>query len=134
MRSRIVKGKRRRRLSRLVIQNRWQCLDQFSSQDNIGQNKIHSETTGQMTLLDMTLRRKLPRGVPLLTKSYQHYSYTKPGDIKTGTCRITGRELPNRKTYCSSFNTSTNVLRYSIFQAISWFPLYSKNTAVTSLY
>ncbi|GBO01652.1 hypothetical protein AVEN_30550-1 [Araneus ventricosus] len=67
-RPRVIKEKGRRRLSRLVKQNRSQTMAQLTSQYNSGPNASVSEHTVQRTLLDMGLCSRRITRVPLLTK------------------------------------------------------------------
>ncbi|XP_055931880.1 uncharacterized protein LOC129962168 [Argiope bruennichi] len=55
-----IKEKGRRRLSRMVNQNRSQTVAQLTAQYNAWPSRIVSEHTVQRTLLDMELRRKKP--------------------------------------------------------------------------
>lgn len=66
-----IKEKGRRRLSRMVKQNRSQTVTQLTAQYNAGPSRIVSEHTVQRTLLDMGLRSKRPTRVPLLTKRHR---------------------------------------------------------------
>ncbi|GBL79376.1 hypothetical protein AVEN_92567-1 [Araneus ventricosus] len=70
-RPRIIKGKGRRRLSRLIKQNRRQAVAQLTAQYNAGSSASVSEHTVQRTLLDMGLCSRLPTRVPLLTKRHR---------------------------------------------------------------
>ncbi|GBM31119.1 hypothetical protein AVEN_58917-1 [Araneus ventricosus] len=63
----VVKEKGRRRLSRLVKQNRCQLTAQY----NAGPSASVSEHTVQRTLLDMGLCNRCPTRVPLLTKRHR---------------------------------------------------------------
>ncbi|XP_015916680.2 uncharacterized protein [Parasteatoda tepidariorum] len=65
-----IKDKGRRRLSRLVKQNRSQTVAQLIAQYNAGSSRILSEHTIQRTLLDMGLSSKRPTRAPLLTKRH----------------------------------------------------------------
>ncbi|GBO01227.1 Transposable element Tc1 transposase [Araneus ventricosus] len=69
-RPRVIKGKRRRRLSRLVKQNRRQTVAQLTAQYNAGPSASVSEHTVQRTLLDMGLCSRRPTCVSLLTKRH----------------------------------------------------------------
>ncbi|GBM51958.1 hypothetical protein AVEN_194254-1 [Araneus ventricosus] len=70
-RPRVIKEKRRRRLSRLVKQNRRQTVAQLTAQYNAGPSLSVSDHTVQRTLLDMGLcSRRLIR-VPLLSKRHR---------------------------------------------------------------
>ncbi|GBO01977.1 hypothetical protein AVEN_273698-1 [Araneus ventricosus] len=67
----VIKEKGRRRLSRLVKQNRRQTVAQLTAQYNAGPSASVSEHTVQRTLLDRGLcSRRLTR-VPLLTKRHR---------------------------------------------------------------
>ncbi|GBM36947.1 hypothetical protein AVEN_231487-1 [Araneus ventricosus] len=68
---RVSKEKGRRRLSRLVKQNRRQTVAQLTAQYNAGPSASVSEHTIQRTLLDMGLCSRLPTRVPLLTKRHR---------------------------------------------------------------
>ncbi|GBL74750.1 hypothetical protein AVEN_243618-1 [Araneus ventricosus] len=70
-RPRVIKGKGRRRLSRLVKQNRYQTVAQLTAQYNAGPSASVSEHTVQRTLLDMGLCRRRPTRVPQLTKRHR---------------------------------------------------------------
>ncbi|GBM93110.1 hypothetical protein AVEN_32037-1 [Araneus ventricosus] len=67
-RPRVIKEKGRRRLSRLIKQNRRQTVAQLTAQYNAGTSASVSEHTVQLTLLDMGLCSRCPTRVPLLTK------------------------------------------------------------------
>ncbi|GBM88474.1 hypothetical protein AVEN_144796-1 [Araneus ventricosus] len=70
-RPRVIKEKGRRRLFRLVKQNRRQTVAQLAAQYNAGPSASVSEHTVQRTLLDMRLcSRRLTR-VPLLTERHR---------------------------------------------------------------
>ncbi|GBM89147.1 hypothetical protein AVEN_140467-1 [Araneus ventricosus] len=69
-RPRFIKGKGRRRLSRLVKQNRRQTVAQLTAQYNAAPSASVSKHTVQRTLLDMGLCRRRPTRVPLLTKRH----------------------------------------------------------------
>ncbi|GBN38416.1 Transposable element Tcb1 transposase, partial [Araneus ventricosus] len=69
--SRVIKEKGRRRLSRLVKQNRRQTLAQLTAQYNAGPRASVSEHTVQRTLLDMGLCSRRPTRMPLLTKRHR---------------------------------------------------------------
>lgn len=66
-----IQEKGRRRLSRMVKQNRSQTVAQLTAQYNAGPSGNVSEHTVQRTLLDMGLRSKRPTRVPLLTKRHR---------------------------------------------------------------
>ncbi|GBM59333.1 hypothetical protein AVEN_207089-1 [Araneus ventricosus] len=68
---RVIKEKGRRRLSRLVKQNRRQTVAQLTVQYNAGPSASVSEHTVQRTLLDMGLCSRHPTRVPLLTKRHR---------------------------------------------------------------
>ncbi|GBN39129.1 hypothetical protein AVEN_20436-1 [Araneus ventricosus] len=70
-RPRVIKEKGRRRLSRLVKQNRRQTVAQLRAQYNAGPSASVSEHTVQRTLLDMGLCSRRPTRVPLLTKRHR---------------------------------------------------------------
>ncbi|GBN89207.1 Transposable element Tc1 transposase [Araneus ventricosus] len=70
-RPRVIKVKGRRRLSRLVKQNRRRTVAQLTAQYNAGPSASVSEHTVQRTLLDMGLLSRRPTRVPLLTKSHR---------------------------------------------------------------
>ncbi|GBM81189.1 hypothetical protein AVEN_197331-1 [Araneus ventricosus] len=70
-RPRVVKEKGRRRLSRLVKQNRCQTVAQLTTQYNAGPSPSVSEHSVQLTLLDMGLCNRRPTRVPLLTKRHR---------------------------------------------------------------
>ncbi|GBM12195.1 hypothetical protein AVEN_21004-1 [Araneus ventricosus] len=70
-RPRVIKEKGRRRLSRLVKQNRRQTVAQLTAQYNAGSSVSVSENTVQQTLLDMRLCSRRPTRVPLLTKRHR---------------------------------------------------------------
>ncbi|GBO24076.1 hypothetical protein AVEN_160407-1 [Araneus ventricosus] len=70
-RPRVSKEKGRRRLSRLVKQNRRQTVAQLTAQYNAGPSASASEHTVQRTLLDMGLCSRRPTRVPLLTKRHR---------------------------------------------------------------
>ncbi|GBM96662.1 hypothetical protein AVEN_29480-1 [Araneus ventricosus] len=70
-RPRVIKEKGRRRLSRLVKQNRSQTVDQLTAQYNADPSASVSEHTVQRTLLDMGLCSRRPTRVPLLTKRHR---------------------------------------------------------------
>ncbi|GBM96146.1 hypothetical protein AVEN_128286-1 [Araneus ventricosus] len=70
-RPRVIKEKGRRRLSRLVKQNRRQTVAQLTAQYNAGPSASVSEHTVQRTLLDMGLCSRHPTRVPLLTKRHR---------------------------------------------------------------
>ncbi|GBO45683.1 hypothetical protein AVEN_205740-1 [Araneus ventricosus] len=59
-RPRVIKGKRRRRLSRLEKQNRRQTVAQLTAQYNAGPSASVSKHTVQRTLLDRGLCRRRP--------------------------------------------------------------------------
>ncbi|GBL90891.1 hypothetical protein AVEN_189497-1 [Araneus ventricosus] len=63
--------KGRRRLSRLVKQNRRQTVAQLTAQYNAGPSASVSEHTVQRTLLDTGLCSRRPTRVPLLTKRHR---------------------------------------------------------------
>ncbi|GBO10338.1 hypothetical protein AVEN_110192-1 [Araneus ventricosus] len=69
-RPRVIKEKGRRRLSRLVKQNRRQTVAQLTAQYNACPSASISEHTVQRTLLDMGLCSRRPTHVPLLTKRF----------------------------------------------------------------
>ncbi|GBM24486.1 hypothetical protein AVEN_254004-1 [Araneus ventricosus] len=68
---RVIKGKGRRRLSRLVKQNRSQTVAQLTAQYNAGPSASVSEHTAQRTLLDMGLCSRRSIRVPLLIKRHR---------------------------------------------------------------
>ncbi|GBN71093.1 Transposable element Tc1 transposase [Araneus ventricosus] len=70
-RPRVIKEKGRRRLSRLVKQNRRQTVAQLTAQYKAGPSASVSEHTVQRTLLDMGLCSRRPTRVPLLTKRHR---------------------------------------------------------------
>ncbi|GBO03718.1 hypothetical protein AVEN_253217-1 [Araneus ventricosus] len=70
-RPRVVEEKERRRLSRLVKQNRRQTVAQLTAQYNAGSRISVSEHTVQRTLSDMGLSSRRPTRVPLLTKRHR---------------------------------------------------------------
>ncbi|GBN17343.1 hypothetical protein AVEN_141503-1 [Araneus ventricosus] len=70
-RPRIIKTKGRRRLSRLVKQNRRQTVAQLTAQYIAGPSANLSERTVQRTLLDMGLCSRRPTRVPLLTEHHR---------------------------------------------------------------
>ncbi|GBM61631.1 hypothetical protein AVEN_122248-1 [Araneus ventricosus] len=70
-RPRVVREKGRRRLSRLVKQNRRQTVAQLTAQYNAGPSASVSEQTVQRTLLDVVLCSRRPTRVPLLTKRHR---------------------------------------------------------------
>ncbi|GBM65331.1 hypothetical protein AVEN_12097-1 [Araneus ventricosus] len=70
-RPRVIKETGRRRLSRLVKQNRRQIVAQLTAQHNAGSSASVSEHTVQRTLLDMGLCSRRPTHVPLLTKRHR---------------------------------------------------------------
>ncbi|GBL70882.1 hypothetical protein AVEN_73727-1 [Araneus ventricosus] len=70
----VIKEKGRRRLSRLVKQNRRQTVAQLTAQYNASPNTSVSEHTVQRTLLDMGLCSRRPTRVPLLTKRHRQLS------------------------------------------------------------
>lgn len=70
-RPRVIKEKGRRRLSRLVKQNRRETVAQLTAQYNAGPSASVSEHTVQRTLLDMGLCSRRPTRVPLLTKRHR---------------------------------------------------------------
>ncbi|GBO46692.1 hypothetical protein AVEN_112772-1 [Araneus ventricosus] len=70
-RPRVIKEKGRRRLSRLVMQNRRQTVAQLTAQYNAGPSASVSEHTVQRTMLDMGLCSRRPTRVPLLTKCHR---------------------------------------------------------------
>ncbi|GBN13400.1 hypothetical protein AVEN_69185-1 [Araneus ventricosus] len=70
-RPRVIKEKGRRRLSRLVKQNRRQTMAQLTVQYNAGSSASVSEQTVQRTLLDMGLCNRRPTRVILLTKRHR---------------------------------------------------------------
>ncbi|GBO24790.1 hypothetical protein AVEN_35889-1 [Araneus ventricosus] len=70
-RPRVIKEKGRRRLSRLVKQNRRQTVAQLTAQYNAGPRASVSEHTVQRTLLDMGLCSRRQTRVPLLTKRHR---------------------------------------------------------------
>ncbi|GBM97645.1 hypothetical protein AVEN_215897-1 [Araneus ventricosus] len=71
-RPRVIKEKRRRRLSSLVKQYRLQTVAQLTTQYNAGPNANVSEhTVVQQTLLDMGLGSRRSTRVPLLTKRHR---------------------------------------------------------------
>ncbi|GBM84626.1 hypothetical protein AVEN_226660-1 [Araneus ventricosus] len=67
---RVIKEKGRRRLPRLVKQNRHQTVAQLTAQYNASPSASVSEHTVQRTLLDMGLCSRRPTRVPLLTKRH----------------------------------------------------------------
>ncbi|GBO10926.1 hypothetical protein AVEN_240179-1 [Araneus ventricosus] len=68
---RVIKEKGRRRLSRLVKQNRRQTVGQLTAQYNAGPSANVSKHTVQRTLLDIGLCSRHPTRVPLLTKHHR---------------------------------------------------------------
>ncbi|GBM99995.1 hypothetical protein AVEN_77593-1 [Araneus ventricosus] len=70
-RPRVIKEKGRRRLSRLVKQNRRQTLAQLTAKYNAGPSASVSEHTVQRPLSDKGLCSRRPTRVPLLTKSHR---------------------------------------------------------------
>ncbi|GBN25451.1 Transposable element Tcb1 transposase [Araneus ventricosus] len=70
-RPRVIKEKGRRRLPRLVKQNRRQTVVQLTAQYNAGSSASVSEHAVQRTLLDMGLCSRRPTRVPLLTKRHR---------------------------------------------------------------
>ncbi|GBN21277.1 hypothetical protein AVEN_29567-1 [Araneus ventricosus] len=70
-RPRVIKEKGRRRLSRLVKQNRRQTMAQLTAQYNAGPSASVSEHIVQRTLLDMGLCSRPPIRLPLLTKRHR---------------------------------------------------------------
>ncbi|GBM73492.1 hypothetical protein AVEN_6813-1 [Araneus ventricosus] len=70
-RPRVIKEKRRRRLSLLVKQIRRQTVTQLRAQYNAGPSASVSEHTVQWTLLDMALCSRRPTRVSLLTKRHR---------------------------------------------------------------
>ncbi|GBM71636.1 hypothetical protein AVEN_269189-1 [Araneus ventricosus] len=70
-RPRVIKEKGRRRLSRLVKQNRRQTVAQLTAQYNTGPSASVSEHAVQRTLLDMGLCNRRTTRVPLLTKRHR---------------------------------------------------------------
>ncbi|GBM23434.1 Transposable element Tcb1 transposase [Araneus ventricosus] len=70
-RPRVIKEKGRRRLSRLVKQNRRQTVAQLTVQYNAGPSASVSEYSVQRTLLDMELCSRRPTRVPLLTNRHR---------------------------------------------------------------
>ncbi|GFU88928.1 transposase domain containing protein [Trichonephila clavipes] len=66
-----IKVKGRRRLYRIVKQNRNQTVAQLAAQYNAGPSRTVSEYTVQRTLLDMGLRSKRPSRVSLMTTSHR---------------------------------------------------------------
>ncbi|GBN45201.1 hypothetical protein AVEN_167578-1 [Araneus ventricosus] len=70
-RPRVIKEKGRRRLSRLVKQNRRQTMAQLTAQYNAGPSASVSEHTVQRALLDMGLCNRRPTRVPLLIKRHR---------------------------------------------------------------
>ncbi|GBL92428.1 hypothetical protein AVEN_174713-1 [Araneus ventricosus] len=70
-RPRVMKEKGRRRLFRLVKQNRRQTVAQLAAQYNAGPSASVSEHTVQWTLLNMGLCSRRPTRVPLLTKRHR---------------------------------------------------------------
>ncbi|GBN36957.1 hypothetical protein AVEN_127469-1 [Araneus ventricosus] len=70
-RRRVIKEKGRRRLSRLVKQNRRKTVVQLTAQYNEGPSTNVSEHTVQRTLFDMGLCSKRPTRVPPLTKRHR---------------------------------------------------------------
>ncbi|GBO32269.1 hypothetical protein AVEN_135358-1 [Araneus ventricosus] len=66
-----IKEKGRRRLSRLVKQNRRQTVAHLTAQYNAGPSASISEHTVQRTLLDTGLCSRRPTRVPLLTKCHR---------------------------------------------------------------
>ncbi|GBN24339.1 hypothetical protein AVEN_60178-1 [Araneus ventricosus] len=67
----VIKEKGRRRLSRLVKQNRSQTVAQLTAHYNAGPSASVPEPTVQRTLLDMGLCSRRPTRVPLLTKRHR---------------------------------------------------------------
>ncbi|GBN09991.1 hypothetical protein AVEN_269279-1 [Araneus ventricosus] len=67
----VIKEKGRRRLSRLLKQNRRQTVPQLTAQYNAGPSASVSEHTVQRTLLDMGLCSRRPTRVHLLTKRHR---------------------------------------------------------------
>ncbi|GBN96360.1 hypothetical protein AVEN_44547-1 [Araneus ventricosus] len=70
-RPRVIKEKGRRRLFRLVKQNRRQTVAQLTAQYNAGPSASVSEHTVQRTLLNMGLCNRRPTHVFLLTKRHR---------------------------------------------------------------
>ncbi|GBN00554.1 hypothetical protein AVEN_76604-1 [Araneus ventricosus] len=71
---RVIKDKGRRRLYRLVKQNRCQTVAQLTALYNKGPRASVSKHTVQRTLLDMGLCSRRPTRVPLLTKRHRQFS------------------------------------------------------------
>ncbi|GBM98748.1 hypothetical protein AVEN_108076-1 [Araneus ventricosus] len=69
--SRVIKEKGRRRLSRLVKQNRRQTVTQPTAQYNAGPSASVSEHIVQRTLFDMGLCSRRPIRVPLFIKRHR---------------------------------------------------------------
>ena len=70
-RLRVIKQKRRQRLSRIVKQNWHQTVAQLTAQYNAGSGTSVSKHIGQRTLLDMGLRSRRPTRALLLTKCHR---------------------------------------------------------------
>ncbi|GBM01306.1 hypothetical protein AVEN_170354-1 [Araneus ventricosus] len=121
-RPRVIKEKGRRRLSRLVKQNRGQTVVQLTAQYNADPNASVSEHTVQRTLLDMGLCSSRPTRVSLLTSVIVNYAYSGPGNIETGPW-MSGRELPGRMNPDFSFITSMVVSGYGVCHSNSCSPL-----------
>ncbi|GBL75234.1 hypothetical protein AVEN_194466-1 [Araneus ventricosus] len=126
-RPRVIKEKRRRRLSRLVKQNRRQTVAQLTAQYNAGPSASVSEHTVQRTLLDMGLYSRRPTRVPLLTKRHRQLSLQWAREHRDWTMDESGRELPGRMNPDFSLITSMVVSGYAVCQANSCSPLVQQD-------
>lgn len=104
-RPRVIKEKWRRRLFRLMKQNRWHTVEQPTAEDNVGHNRLFSEYAVQRPLLEMRLHSRYPNHVPLLTRRHRQLRLHL---VKKhcGWLFINGRELPGLLNRESSFITS----------------------------
>ncbi|GBO24838.1 hypothetical protein AVEN_215159-1 [Araneus ventricosus] len=121
----VIKGKGRRRLCRLVKQNRRQTVAQLTPntmqvQAQVFWNTQLSELSGHCWIWDCAADSSL---VCLCCPSViVNYAYRGPGNIETGP-RMSGRELPGRMNLDFSFITSMVVSGYVVCQANSCSPL-----------
>ncbi|GBL84506.1 hypothetical protein AVEN_117248-1 [Araneus ventricosus] len=110
-RPRVIKEKGRRRLSRLVKQNRRQTVAQLTAQYNTGPSTSVSEHTVQRTLLHGEQCRRRPTRVLLLTKLHRQLRLQWAREHRDWTMD----ELPGRMNPDFSFITSLVVSGYAVY-------------------
>ena len=106
----------------MVNQNRYQIVAQLTTQCNAGPSTIVSKQTVQRTLLDMGLHSRRITRLPLLIKHHSQLCLQWGQDIKAETW-LNGREYSGQMNHDFSFNTSTVMSGYAVFQVNSCFPL-----------